>query len=481
MQTERKVTWYEESERETFVRGKQYLMVIGINTYQDFTPLVNAQIDALAVQGLLTKYYGFSPDNQVVLYDSAATLKNITYHLREMVKKVQKEDSLLIYFAGHGYYDRTTKIGYLVPVDGKKGDSNSLFSNSLLRDMLRAINSLHTFLVLDACFSGSLLVARDAEDSSSLAENIEAYPSRMALAAGRIETVVDGYYQENSPFAQAFLKRLQNNEQYKLPASEIIQFVKKAVANNAKQQPCSGVLFETGDLQGEYVFYKEDKKGSTNIASKKVDDGKPSYREPEPSPNWVDKIIDLFKRNKITGIIILLATLIIGVGSVIEAVKSITKLGQKEKEKDTVFVQPIKPEDATQQEIVNKVPKQVEPSKTSETSPTREKTKPTKGEEIPKKTTESPKSENKPEVPAPKPEPAKPQTFVATLTLNATYSEGTIKIDGKAAEILEDNLLIKKIRVPEGNHRISVEVEGKPLCEKQQFFSANTTLNMACR
>lgn len=456
--------------------AKRYLMVIGINKYKDreITSLSNAQRDAAQVRDLLTNLYGFEPENQVVLYDESASIKNITFHLRELSKKVKATDSLLIYFAGHGFLDKATQIGYLIPADAQKGEIHSYLPNSTVLDLVRAIKSLHTFLVLDSCFSGALLRKRDFDDSSEdLAENMEKYPSRIALAAGMIETVADGYYNENSPFAKAFMKRLENNTQRKLPASEVIQFVKRAVPGNAKQQPCSGTIFDTGDLQGEFVFYRKD--GVSPAKKTAVEGNKTAYRETEVEKNFVEKVSHFFQNNKITGSIILLCMGIIGIGGVIEGVKSITELGQKDKVKDTLYVQPVNPKHTIQPDADKepKNPAATEPKKIAEKTPTKQPTvKPKQTENMDKKPIPA-------ETPIVVKEPEKIQFYEATLSVNAAFSKAEIFVDGKPAEVLSNTLSIKKIRIPMGNHTITLKANGKE-CNKTQSISSNSKLVMTC-
>ncbi len=235
-----------------------YLFVIGINQYKDenIPTLNNARKDAEDLVDLLTKYYDFKKENQLILYDEKATLREVSRGFRALVKNIGPNDNLLVYFAGHGYLDKRTNIGYLLPSNAENGEIETYLANSSVVDLIRAIKSKHTLLVLDSCFSGSLLMSRSVDEHEKYLENIEKYPSRIGLAAGMIEKVSDGYHGDNSPFAKSFISFLAHNKQPKVAVSDLIQYVKKTVPNNSRQQPYSGVLYDTGDLQGEFVFYK---------------------------------------------------------------------------------------------------------------------------------------------------------------------------------------------------------------------------------
>lgn len=86
-------------------------------------------------------------------------------------------------------------------------------------------------------------------------ENVEQYNSRWGLASGRLEFVSDGQSGTNSPFAGYFIRFLQENQKARVPVSEVIQYVKTAVANNSEQTPMGQPLKGVGDEGGEMVFY----------------------------------------------------------------------------------------------------------------------------------------------------------------------------------------------------------------------------------
>ena len=236
-------------------RGMNYLLAIAINAYQHTPKLSNCVKDAQAVVEILTSRYDFEQDNVITLFDEKATKGNIDSQLRQLAQKVTDKDNLLIYFAGHGVYDKSGGTGgYIVPVEAESGQFWQYISNGNFLNLIRAIKSFHTFLLMDSCFSGTLF--RNVGDSSiRLAENVERFPSRWGLAAGMIEEVEDGWHGENSPFAQAVIQFLKANNNPKFPASELVQYTKRVTPRNAGQTPIGGPLFKVGDLDGEFVFH----------------------------------------------------------------------------------------------------------------------------------------------------------------------------------------------------------------------------------
>ncbi len=102
----------------TEVTGNQWLYVIGIDTYIHWPRLETAVNDAKAVKDVLLSQYHFGKEHLVELYDEQATRKNIIGKLRYLANKVRKDDSLVIFYAGHGHLDTITKKGSWVVVLG---------------------------------------------------------------------------------------------------------------------------------------------------------------------------------------------------------------------------------------------------------------------------------------------------------------------------------------------------------------------------
>ena len=66
----------------------------------------------------------------------------------------------------------------------------------------------------------------------------------------------DGSAGKNSPFAQNLLTFLRTTPFYKIPISEIVQYVKTKVPVGTQQTPIGNPLKNAGDEGGEFVFYR---------------------------------------------------------------------------------------------------------------------------------------------------------------------------------------------------------------------------------
>lgn len=233
--------------------GKNHLLLIAINDYKHWPRLNNALNDASDVKNILTEKYQFRDENVYMVAEEEATLENIHNAFQDLRTKVGEKDNLLIFYSGHGFYDKDLDEGYWIPVDAESGKTTDYLPNSNLLKYIKALDSKHIFLVADACFSGSLF----SPSTRGYVENVEKYKSRWALTSGRLEFVSDGNYgKRNSPFTSYFLKYLKTNDKEQVPVSELIQYVKVAVSNNSDQTPIGSPLKNVGDEGGEFIFRK---------------------------------------------------------------------------------------------------------------------------------------------------------------------------------------------------------------------------------
>lgn len=259
------------SPEEAGPRGDSYLLAVAIDTYAHCPPLSNCVRDAKALIAVLQERYGFEETHTHTLFNKEATLGNIYDRLDELAHTITSDDNLLIYFSGHGFYHERSRSGHLIPVEARPNRRNQYLSNANLLTEIRAVNSFHTFLIVDSCFSGSLF-ARKNISVQTFAERANRYRSRWALAAGLIEAVDDGFHQDNSPFAKALLSFLRENTESAVPVSQLIQHVKSVTPHNARQTPVGGPLFRVDDVGGEFVFHLREGIDAEAAAWQKAED-----------------------------------------------------------------------------------------------------------------------------------------------------------------------------------------------------------------
>ena len=230
-----------------------HLFVVSINNYSHWPKLNNAVKDGNDLVSVLLKKYNFDFANVTVLKDEQATRTNIYNGLRSLIEKVGSKDNLVIYFSGHGFFDPGLNEGYWVPKEANTNSSGDYISNTDILKVVNAINSQHTFLIADACFSGALF----SDSRRGYTDQVEKFRSRWGLASGRLETVSDGAEGSNSPFAKRVIQFLDENEKDRFAISELVQYVKIQVAEDTNQTPIGNPLKALGDEGGEMVLYKK--------------------------------------------------------------------------------------------------------------------------------------------------------------------------------------------------------------------------------
>ena len=230
-------------------RGKNYLLVIAIDEYVHCHKLSNCVKDAQDLIEVLTTKYQFEASQILTLFNEEATRPNIHTQFKALKGQVNPEDNLLVYFSGHG--ETEDNVGYWVPANAHPQREWEYFSTDEIKRRLEAINSFHTFVIVDACFSGSLF-----SSYKSATPGYETKRSRWGLAASHSrERALDGTPGENSPFATTLLHQLKGSQE-NLSIQELAATIIRRVgeATEGRQTPVFKPLNVKGDDAGQYVF-----------------------------------------------------------------------------------------------------------------------------------------------------------------------------------------------------------------------------------
>lgn len=237
-------------------KQKYYALIIGESEYADdaIEDLDRPVKDASEFQDVLEKYYTFDSQNVTLLTNP--TRAQIIESFDALSKKVTDRDQFLIFYAGHGVWDPDLKQGYWLPSDASLDSKAQWLSNSTIRDYVGGIDSKHTLLITDACFSGGIFKERGVSFADSKAM-LEMYrlPSRKAMTSGALKSVPD-----KSVFVAYLIKDLINNTQPLLSAEDLFRTFKIAVINNSPdgQVPQYGAIGQVGDEGGDFIFLKRD-------------------------------------------------------------------------------------------------------------------------------------------------------------------------------------------------------------------------------
>lgn len=235
--------------------GKYYALLIGVSDYNDASNIANLEglptKDAKDLKDVLVSRYNFHEGN-VVLLNNSPTENQILKEFVKLKKKVTNKDNVLIFYAGHGIYDETTETGSWLPSDADPEYGLNLISNSTIKDYIKGINSKHTLLISDACFSGSIFKTRSYKLApKSITRKFE-LPSRKAITSGTLNTVPN-----KSVFLKYLIDRLKNNDELYLTARKIFDRIEEPVMNNSRNVPQYGTIQEVGDEGGDFIFIRK--------------------------------------------------------------------------------------------------------------------------------------------------------------------------------------------------------------------------------
>jgi hypothetical protein len=232
-----------------------YALIIGINKYRDkdIPDLENPINDAEMLLHTLVENYQFSEENIKLIKD--ATRADIIRSLDELAGYVTNDDNLLIFYAGHGWWDENANNGYWLPSDAEKEVKTNWFRNSTLVDYLNEIHSKHTLLITDACFGGSIFLTRSAFGTQEKAyEKLYELPSRKAMTSGALSEVPDRSY-----FTRYLIRRLEENKDTYLSSEQLFSSFRLAVMNNSDTMPRFGEIARAGDEGGDFIFLRKQK------------------------------------------------------------------------------------------------------------------------------------------------------------------------------------------------------------------------------
>lgn len=235
--------------------GKYYALLIGCSNYDD--PAIAdlgglPTTDAENLAKTLKTNYTFADENVKVLKDP--TRRDIVIALDEIAKKATTDDNVLIFYAGHGHYEDDNDIGYWLPKDAEVSNSANWLYNDQLVAAMRKIKSLHTLLIADACFSGSIFKNRSISltGASDMIKKKYQLPSRKAITSGTLKTVPN-----KSVFIKYLLDRLEKNKDKYYPASSLYRAIEEPVGNNSTSLPQYGVINNVGDEGGDFIFIRK--------------------------------------------------------------------------------------------------------------------------------------------------------------------------------------------------------------------------------
>ena len=247
------------SSKET-IFGRRVALLIGTEKYEHFQNLKTPVNDVNALGKVLSNEFGYeikkllNPDR-----------KTITTTLNSLVRELEPEDNLLIFYAGHG--KEVEGDGFWIPADADADDDTNWLSNDYITRKLKNFKSRNVLVISDSCYSGTLSrgirFSKKERNEKLSSDSVSTYlntKSRVVITSGNLEPVLDGGGGKNSIFARALIEALLNINDT-VSATSLFSEISPIVIEDSsslgfKQVPTIAGLNQAGHLGPDYVFLK---------------------------------------------------------------------------------------------------------------------------------------------------------------------------------------------------------------------------------
>lgn len=233
---------------------RKFIVLFGIDQYADKTipSLENAVADAEVIGKLFTDKLG---------YDEARLVKNakradVIRTLNQLSIEMEMNDSVVVYYAGHGYLNQKTSSGYWIPADASAKDPETWISNTSISEMLASISSKQLVMISDSCYSGAFTKEKQIGLSGIDVKPAEILTKRsvVVMSSGGDEPVADEGREGHSIFAWYLMQAIRNVDNWKVGAN-IFEQIQRDVMNSFPQTPQYGAAVSAGHQEGgDYLF-----------------------------------------------------------------------------------------------------------------------------------------------------------------------------------------------------------------------------------
>ena len=254
--------------------GRRFALIIANKDYLPETGFASLQTpvaDAEALQSVLAGRYGFETELRfsegeslpLLLVDAGKDrIEDALYTLGQVAGE---NDTVLIYYAGHGVYDERTANAAWVPVDATR--PYNYLSGATITEHVQRIRARKVILISDSCYSGALrgggegasaLAQVTAEDRSRTLARMAQAKSRVLITSGGTEPVLDLGGGGHSVFARALLTGLEKIDRDVFSAEELFhEYIRPMVAGRADQVPQMRPMDRTEhEPGGDVVFVR---------------------------------------------------------------------------------------------------------------------------------------------------------------------------------------------------------------------------------
>jgi hypothetical protein len=233
--------------------GRKVALLIGVKTYMDPLPnLRTPMADVESIGALLKERLGFETR---ILRD--ATKDTMLEAFQALVDDLSEQDSLVVFYAGHGYILEADGQGYWLPADARTDTAQQWISNKSVSEFLKAIRAKNVLLIADSCYSGTLVSSSQTSQGVRIRlsrAELRARRAVMILSSGGEEPVQDEKGAGHSVFARQLMSVIEDMNRDILGA-ELYETIKARVAELVPQVPrCGGAVSADHEAGTDYFF-----------------------------------------------------------------------------------------------------------------------------------------------------------------------------------------------------------------------------------
>ena len=238
----------DENIPETNVKNPNaFVLIIANEHYQQVASVPYALNDGNMFREYCIKTLGVSEKH--IRYAPDATGNQIKSQINWLanITETWEEPQVIVYYAGHGIPDESSKSAYLLPIDGNGSDISTGYKLDDLYATLGNMPASQITVFMDACFSGS-----KREQGMLTSARGVALKAKSGVPQGNMvvfsaaqgdETAYPNREQQHGLFTYYLLKKLQETEG-NINLKELGDYITKKVSqqslivNSKKQTPC---------------------------------------------------------------------------------------------------------------------------------------------------------------------------------------------------------------------------------------------------
>ncbi len=241
--------------------GVNYALIIGIGDYKHLPKIPTARHDVAEIEDILKSKYGFRIE---LLLDQGK--QQILDTIKKYGQKLTVNDSLLIYYTGHGEIDESNGHVYWLPVDAESeypifSDSKWINTDSITAGM-KKVSARHILIVADAAYAETSIQSISKTPFSSNDRNrflIDSFQksSRSLILSGKKGLESSSGDKDRSVFSALFIKGLKEMEREVFTAEELFfKHLNIRLLENEEQIPGYFMLKNSGHNNGDFVFVR---------------------------------------------------------------------------------------------------------------------------------------------------------------------------------------------------------------------------------